>query len=287
MGENVYSKGDLNRLPSHQGFVPHDEGYGSVVEKSQKDFPGRDSNTFVRFYDVAVINWLRSVLSIKGVPINCVVSMPNRALADYDRLFKSRLQEKEESVNDQKKPPLPFASIIRGKIGPRRWGSSVFPVRNLAHTSDRKKTVYTRRPSPINLSYSVDLWSKYEAEHVWLLQRVLSVFQNKTAVWTTKYPYQDAEQLLQVPIRLAGDFSDNSEAIAANDVDAERRWTLDLEVEGWMFHDLLFAPTFLVANFEFINAYDDEVLLTKTNRVSSLSPVPIAEQEDYPTTAPE
>lgn len=252
MNLNTAGQKDLAKPIHPKELIPQDWDFGFVLKPAQDDIPGKDSRTFIRFYDMAVRNWLQQTTIMNGYKIPVIKSTPRKAFAEYDRLLKQQGNFQatgETTMNDIKRTPLPLMSISRSKMQLRNWGKSPFPNRNLAFVNGaydnksgnlRRATVYSRRPTPIDIPYSIEIWTTYEAQHVWVAQQLLTSFWNNIAHWVTTDPYSD-ESTFQVPIRF-NSLTDNNE-IPENDSDANHRWTLDVTVEGWMFHDLLLAPT--------------------------------------------
>ena len=278
MNLNTAGKRDLAKPIHPKELIPQDWDFGFVLKPAQDDVPGKDSRTFARFYDRAVRDWLQQTTIMNGYKIPVIKSTPRKAFAEYDRLLKQRgtLQNTgETTMNDIKRAPLPLMSISRSKLQLRSWGKSPFPNRNLAFINGandnksgnlRRATVYSRRPTPVDIPYSVDIWTTYEAQHVWVAQQLLTSFWNNIAHWVTEDPYS-GESTFQVPIRL-NSFTDNNE-IPDNDSDANHRWTVDVTVEGWMFHDLLLAPTVQIGT-NIIEIPDDTV--TSGEALTSLAP---------------
>lgn len=282
--ENLNTAGskDLAKPIHPKALIPQDWDFGSVLKSAQDGTPGKDSRTFIRFYDRAVRNWLQQTTIMNGHKIPVIKSMPRKAFAEYDRLLKEQgnfQMTGETAMNDIKRPPLPLISISRSKLQIRSWGRSVFPNRNLAFINGahdnksgdlRRATVYSRRPTPVDIPYSIEIWTTYEAQHAWVAQQLLSSFWNNIAHWETSDPYS-GEQTFQVPIRL-NSFTDNNE-IPENDSDANHRWTIDITVEGWMFHDLLLAPTVQIGtNIIDIDEKSDSDDESLTTELTSLAP---------------
>lgn len=259
-----------------------------MLTPAQDAVPGKDSRSFIRYYDLALKEWLQQTTVMNGMKIPVVKATPRKAFAEYDRLFKAQNQDLgETTMNDIRKAPLPLISYNRSKLSFRSWGRSVFPNRNLAFSNGRhdsgsetrRATVYSRRPTPVDIPYSIDIWTTYEAQHAWIAQQLLSSFWNKIAFWVTEDPYS-GERTFQVPIKFDG-LSDQSEK-TPDDEDANRRWTLDVTIEGWMFHDLLFAPTVQIGT---TNVDVDGETITKEELLTSLAPVPLS-QQNYTGEAP-
>ena len=273
-------------------LIPQDWDFGHVLKPAQDDIPGRDSRTFLRFYDRAVRDWLQQCTILNGHKIPMVKASPRRAFAEYDKLLKDQANFQktgETTVNEIKRTPLPLMSMTRSEFRIRSWDRSVFPNRNLAFIngehdqkdgSSRRRTVYSRRPTPVDIPYSIDIWTTYEAQHAWIIQQILTSFWNKIAHWTTEDPYS-GEPTFIVPIRY--DRIGDSNEIPENDSDANHRLTVDVTVEGWMFHDLLLAPTVQIGT----QALDvDGDVILKSEQLTSLAPTPLAEQADNLTEAP-
>jgi hypothetical protein len=292
--ENLNTAGpnDLAKPVHPPALIPRDWDFGTVLKSAQDPVPGKDSRTFLRYYDRAIRDWLQQTTIMNGYKIPVVKSTPRKAFAEYDRLLKSQANFQnngEVTLNDIKRTPLPLISINRARLVMRTWGKSVFPNRNLAfingaHDSSRgdlrRTTVYSRRPTPVSIPYSIDIWTTYEAQHAWVAQQLLTSFWNNYAHWTTTDPYS-GENTFQVPIKLEG-FSDNGE-LPDNDSDANHRWTVDVTVEGWMFHDLLLAPTVQIGT----NVIEvDGETITKEEQFTSLAPAPLS-QQNYTGEQPE
>lgn len=280
---NTAGLNDLSKPIHPSALIPRDWDFGTILKPAQDLTPGKDSRTFLRYYDRAVRDWLQQTTIMNGYKIPVVKSTPRKAFAEYDRLLKSQANFQstgETTLNDIKRTPLPLISINRTKIAIRTWGRSVFPNRNLAFINGahdknnnlRRATVYSRRPTPVNIPYSIDIWTTYEAQHAWVAQQLLTSFWNNYAYWATTDPYSE-ESTFQVPIKLEG-FSDNGE-LPDTDSDANHRWTVDVIVEGWMFHDLLLAPTVQIGTN--ITEVDGETI-TKEEQFTSLSPIPLSQQ---------
>lgn len=285
MGNNLNTAGpnDLAKPIHPSALIPRDWDFGTVLKPAQDPIPGKDSRTFLRYYDRAIRDWLQQTTIMNGSKIPVVKATPRKAFAEYDRLLKSQADFQktgETTLNDVKKAPLPLISISRGRLILRTWGKSVFPNRNLAFSNGahdsgsqlRRATVYSRRPTPVSIPYSIDIWTTYEAQHAWVAQQLLTSFWNNYAYWATKDPYSD-EETFQVPIKMES-LIDNGE-LPDNDSDANHRWTLDVVVEGWMFHDLLLAPTVQIGTT--VKDIDGEEI-TDSERFTSLSPIPLSEQ---------
>jgi hypothetical protein len=282
---NTAGPNDLAKPVHPSALIPRDWDFGEVLKPSQDDVPGKDSRTFLRYYDRAIRDWLQQVTIMNGYKIPVVKSTPRKAFAEYDRLLKSQANFQstgESTLNDIKKVPLPLISINRSKLILRSWGKSSFPNRNLAFSNGiqdsgsglRRATVYSRRPTPVSIPYSIDVWTTYEAQHAWVAQQLLTNFWNNYAYWITSDPYSE-EVTFQVPIKLEG-FSDNGE-LPDNDADANHRWTIDIVVEGWMFHDLLLAPTVQIGTT--ISDIDGEET-TQSEQFTSLAPTPLSQQNN-------
>jgi hypothetical protein len=282
---NTADHNDIAKPIHPSALIPRDWDFGIVLETAQGAVPGKDSRTFLRYYDRAIRDWLQQTTIMNGYKIPVVKATPRKAFAEYDRLLKSQANFQasgETTLNDLKRTPLPLISIHRSKLTLRSWGKSVFPNRNLAFSNGahdggsnmRRATVYSRRPTPISIPYSIDIWTTYEAQHAWVIQQLLTSLWNNYAYWVTSDPYS-GENTFQVPIKVEG-ISDNGE-LPDNDSDANHRWTIDIIVEGWMFHDLLLAPT--VQTGTTIADVDGEQII-RSELLTTLAPVPLS-QQDY------
>lgn len=286
MNRNTPGPNDQFKPIHPVGLIPRDWDFGNVFQSSQ-DTPGKDSRTFLRFYDEAVKSWLTYSTVMNGRRIPVISALPRHAFAEYKSLL-GRIPETSANAQhlELKRMPLPMASLTRSGVQIRSWGSTPYPQRgmgfvnatkDLSGTGMRRATVYSRAPTPVNIPYAIEIWTEYEAEHAWMAQAVLEQFWHKTAYWACRGPYAPKDdRSFVVPIHLR-ELKDNSDNSIENDFKASKRWTLDVEVEGWMFHDLLLAPTALSTTTDVIA--DDEVIASVNQPHTSTAPPPLSEQD--------
>jgi len=267
-------------------LIPHDFDFGDIIFKALQDKPSKDAGNFLRYYDEAVEGWLRgfSVIGGKSPPI--IMAGAKTAFAEYSRLLvKCNVWQSDSAPKNNELAlfPLPFISFSRGSPEPRDWGYNPYPIRNIGFVDGKhdltgqklRGTAYTRYPDPITIPYQIDIWTKYNAEHVWLYQRLQSSFWKKIAYWRTNSPFLDDKSFV-VPIHQKS-FEDTTDLVPTEQ-DVIHRWTLTVNVEAWMFHDLQFAHTAMTETKQ-IEIPGDGVVAERSNKLTTLAPTPLNEME--------
>lgn len=229
--------------------------FGSVwLESLSPDFkgtPGGPGSTAREYYDAGVKRWLSRIFAVNGKTVPMVMAAPMNAFAAYDKLLTDSGRN-PCGKTDITTWPLPMVSV--SALAPRdRPGHCAAPIRNVNYVDgprdrpsgnrvDKKYGVtYTRYPKPVYYPYSIDIWCLYINHLTWLNQRMEEAFSASMSHFRVETPFLAPEEGI---IAGAKKISVTDNSSLERDI-SERllRYTWNIDVEAWVFFDLLQAPT--------------------------------------------
>lgn len=234
----------LNPLIPHG---PEDTDFKDVVVEVLPSGAESPEGTFLKSYDTAMRDWLRGVTAWDGRVMPIVFAAPLRAMSQFRELLKlgqiTPLEPPQDGDLNFAKAPLPFISFVRGDFRPGTRQNQNYPIRNVAFLDDtnKRRTAFTRYPMSMIIPYQIEVWTKGLGTQAYLMQRIMGQFWPKIAYWQVKTPFLTD---FTMPILLKG-VSDTSTLEGGQDGERVLRLTFSVEVEAWMFFDLVQAPTFL------------------------------------------
>ena len=270
--------------------------YRKVILAAYSNQADMESNLFIRFYNLAIQNWITDLIVIDGRPIICVKSTPMRAFSTYRHLLvHTGFEHLPKDSDDIERFPLPFANFTRGipKTNPRLKQDS-YPIRNIGFLDGtmKRRVAHTRYPRAMLIPYSIDLWCKYESHMDYMIQRVQEQFV-PMAYYDVSSPFSDGT--IVMPIKLT-EITDNSDLERDQTDDRLLRITVSIEVEAWMFFDIHQAPTFQTETKTVSTVLDkdlsgEEEIFTVSDKLTPLAPPTLEERaastsEDVPSLQP-
>lgn len=192
-------------------------------------------------YDQSVVTWVTNTLPplLEGRNTQVLVSTARKAFAD---VTTARLADNEtlttpriavtrlDYVND----PIRFNSNRVRRLG---WCST--PVQHALRSA--------KFPAPVNISYQVDLWTRFAKEMNLWVQQVMFDFASQY-IYLSIRPDSVWQDKLFI-VFLEGGVADNSE-LDPGEGDRIIRRTFTLRVEGWIF-DQSFLDVGVVKSLEF------------------------------------
>jgi hypothetical protein len=211
----------------------------------------------VILYDQALITWINNTLPplLKGRTTQLLVATARKA---YAEATTGQVAENET---------LTFPRIALTKTGkinnPSRFNSN--RVRRLGWCDDTKRSRIrsARFPAPMDITYQVDLWTRFVSEmNIWEQQLMLE-FAPQHIVLDVRIDDVWQEKLYSV--FLEGDIGDTSDLEPAEGERAIRR-TMSLRAEAWVFDQNYVAPGIVKAfEFRWLD-YDDYPAETEFDR---------------------
>lgn len=307
---------DYTQEPRHpSGIIPTDYDFGKVIGRVLDGDPS-SSIHWMRVYDGGIKNFLKCVWQLHGRTLPVIKASPMNAFGEYADLLV-REGHLKRSTGEDGSPcfcscadkaqnqvvfnieqlshfPLPYVSYHDAKHEVRDGRNANFPVRNMrfvdtieSKTNEAMRGItYMRYPTPMKVVYQVDLWAKYEQHAKWLAHQLQVKFWDVMCWFWIEHPHptsREARIPMLMPIKLA-ELTNTTELTRGDDEDKVHRWTATLEVEAWIFHDELLAPTVQILGKEFLEE-SGEILGGTVERLTDLAPTPLSEQ-DTPTEAP-
>lgn len=229
-------------------LIPHSYDFQTTHKEAQHSSAGPNSQNQLRHYDFGIRQFIQGVLVFDGQLIPCIDSSPMRAFSSYRQLLNdgkvAPIIFPEDGQLEPDKFPLPFSSFERTDWKPRRAEQNPSGViRNLGFVrgGGERRTAYSRYPVPVDLPYQIDVWVRWKNHLNYLQQRLYMQFEGAHAHWFVRTPYRCDNDFLMA-IRFEG-----LKNLSDLEVDKDRilRLTLNVVVEGWLFDDIMIAPTML------------------------------------------
>lgn len=216
-------------------------------------------------YDQAVVTWLTNTLPhlLEGRSTQVLVSTARKA---YAEVTTARLAD-----NNTLTTPRIVLTRLDYMNDPNRYNSSRIRRLGWCDTPVEHSLRNASWPAPVNISYQVDLWTRFAKEmNIWV-QQIMFEFSPQyiylrirpDSVWRDK----------AFIVFLEGGVSDTSE-LDPGEGDILVRRTFSLRLEGWIF-DQSFLATEVVKSFEF-QWYDQD--LGSLYEFSFLPPVEVLDQ---------
>lgn len=269
-------------------ILPHDPDFATVITKSLADTPGPQAHSFLYLHSEAVRLWLHEITATQGTKLPVFEATPKAAFGEYKRLlgefYRNHDPAKLDLVNLDK-PPLPYVTFtqkamtpILGRLNPnlpirgiRLLDSEIDPVDG----GNRRTVTWSRPPAPYELAYQVDIWTDYRHTNAHIIQQVAGQFWNsRIAYWGVRHPF--IQQSYWLPIRLgSGGFDNSTDQNPAGET--VYRHTIQIVVEALMFFDEMAAKTILTDTKQLVEQGNDEILSTKSEKLTSLAPLTVDE----------
>ena len=243
--------------PKYGWPIPDAHMFQKVIQRGLRPASGFQTNSVIRSYNEAVVNWCEAVTVVAGTKIPCIISAPQRAFADFGSMIERRLKTPwPQMVEDQTKidrHPLPFGCITPSTMVARPTvGNDNYPIRNigLVDSSGKRRTAYTRYPKPMFKRYEIVFYCRQRNHSDFIEEKMLGQFWNGIATWSMPHPLAVLNPGDEVADRMMVRLHYKSHAVTddlSNEADADRliKVAFSVDVELWIWFDLLQAPTAL------------------------------------------
>lgn len=216
-------------------------------------------------YDQSVVTWLSNLLPplLEGRSTQILVSTARKA---YAEVTTARLADNETLTT-----PRIVVTRLDYMNDPNRFNSSRIRRLGWCDSTVNSALRNSRWPSPVNISYQIDLWTRYAKEMNLWVQQVMFEFSPQyiylrirpDSVWGDK----------TFIVFLEGGIADNSD-LEPGEGDRSIRRTFNLRLEGWVF-DQAFIATNVLEALEF-QWYDQD--LGSLYEFSFLPPIEVVDQ---------
>lgn len=201
-----------------------------------------DQYSVFAVYDLAVSRWVASVLSClpEKDEMTMVMAGPQRAFAEAREILNKQRRLRGQPPLDgelRANIPLPLVSIARGTLT-QRMDQRVAPGFGFRERRFTDSSGFYNRggkpPLPVMIDYQIDVWT----EKVDTFSRMMTTFQkafDPQMAWGKCKPHPEIAEGL-MPIRLEG--ITNNSNLEGGDKDREMRFTVSIQIEGWVYHDM-------------------------------------------------
>lgn len=279
-------------------ILPQDADFATVITKSLSDTPGAAANSFLYLHSEAMKLWLHAITATGGLRFPVFSATPKVAFGEYKRLLQEFYRQYDPGKIDLvnlDKPPLPYVTFYRKSMLPLRGRLNPnIPLRNLrildseidqSEGGNKRTVTWGRPPQPYELSFQIDVWTDYHHTHSHIVQQIAGQFWNgQIAYWEIRHPF--SPQNYWMAIRLgSGGFDDSTDQNPAGET--VFRHTIQVTVEALMWFDEMGSKTILTDTQQFVEQGSEEVLATKSDKMTTLAPLTVDELLEVPSDQPE
>lgn len=178
----------------------------------------------LRRFDLAVLDFLK--LSVNGEPIPLGFATPRREFGKQSEIQGRAVPQREDQS-------VRLPSMVLSRLGWTRSSERTNLVRHrkLRWSDDLNIVTGAQHPIAYDLSYQLDVWTKYRDDANLLVALTLTKFPRLTAPLTVDMgnPWGERRVFLE-----AKDVGDNTELDPGEDGDREVRHTIDLTLQTWL-----------------------------------------------------
>lgn len=267
--------------------VVPENGY-NIAKKSLGDLVDRNPGVFLKFYEEALKDWLLNICKTRNRITPVFASKPRVAFAEYDRLLAKFYEDlSEKDLINLQKNPLPFVTFVRKSIRPTKRINHNMPIRNIRLVSgndvmedpngnQKRAVTWSRPPVSLDISYQIDIFADYQTITAFIVQRILSQAWGGIAYWNVETPFGKT----LVAVRINDSVEESTESETKDET--VYRSTLQVTVEGLMFHDELLDLTILTQTLQLVDDASGQVIHEKSIKLSSLAPMTVEELSQIP-----
>ena len=243
--------------PKYGWPIPDAHVFQKVVQRELRPNSGIQTNSVIRSYNEAIVNWCEAVTVVAGTAIPCIISSPQRAFANFAGMIERRLKtpwpQLPEDQSNIDRHPLPFGCITPSTMVARpSVGNDNYPIRNIGvvDSSGRRRTAYTRYPKPMFKRYEIVFFCRQRHHSDFIEQKMIGQFWNGIATWSMPHPLAVLNPGDVTNDRMMVRIHYKSHTVLddltiQSDADRLIKITFSVDVELWIWFDLLQAPTAL------------------------------------------
>lgn len=282
---------DRTTLRHPSELIPDDYDFHQALKDTSSPQLGNVGKGEIREYVGCIKNWMETLLVLDGRSVPTIIANPSRAFSSFtDAVSKGDVKPwPSDGAKEMDKHPLPFCCVSFGDYEIRRDVQGAgYPVRNMGLLKDagKRRTAYTRYPTGILIPFQIDVYARFQNHKVYFDKAFIMQFWNGVATWFMQHPILDAK--MKVPIRYV---SHTSTTDLESDADKVIRTTMRVAVEGWLWDDVLQAPTGLRATDTYIarESGGDEstdITVATVSGPSDDAPPPLSEIAELPKDPP-
>jgi len=243
----------------------------------------------LRIYDQSIFDWLggfQHPTVTKGKSLFRVFATPDRAFAEARNLLKKDAQGNFDPMGsslDPKSPtrpiPLPFISIHRatGVFDQARWtrfydsklGTS---ITNTMDPNFGKERFIANWPMPYDFPYQIDVWTRNRTTRNFIEQWMAQQFDSFEFFLGMDFTQvHSAYGIKKIPIQYVS-FDDLSDYEPGEPADRVIRYTLSINVRGWLFRPVEVVKTVLTFHFDVLQGLPpSDVLMESFDVVPTLT----------------
>lgn len=244
--------------PMHQPWppemlTPHDGVFmhlaRRVLAPSPDNLTGLELETqvgFLRMYDLGMLAWIEFWAKAGNLQVPVLQSVVGSAFSEYYNRIRdippqTGNPEYKCLPNNPLSFPLPLISFSNLGYTPSATGrNDSMPIRLIKYLNpDKTRSAWTRFPSPVDINYQIDIWTRKRSHLSWLVHRFETQWVAGRSYWYVNAPHNDR---ILMPVKRNGGGEDLSARERDEQSDALHRYTFNVVVEGRVFHDWIVAP---------------------------------------------